>query len=722
MEPPWKSFKVVCVSANKSGTVYTINTIKDTFIEIVLPRPKTIRKVKVHRFNKENILREDEIGTIRINQTRLKQLPPFIGEYDIVNALNYSPGVTKGTEGNNGLFIRGGSPDQNLITLDGALIYNPNHFFGMFSPFSSDAVSHISMQKSGFGAEIGGRLSSHLAIDLKEGDRYRHKHTFSISPIALTASSYGPISSPKTTYLVSFRRSYFDLLITPLISSNTSTAFYFYDFNAKLTHQFNPKNKISLSLFSFQDKAFNKSRFESESPLKEDITETNEQSLSWKDNLFLINYKGQLRKNIFLHSDVYYSSFIYKNDLSYTKQVDSFGRRTENFSSRYDFKSNVATVSSNHKLTWWFSRTMKLKLGLGYFYHSFLPSSKQFTTQSTASLSQRVFNLKDPDIFANETYVFAENQIQVSPKLQVNAGLRYSSYHTTRVNFFNPQPRLSARINIADNWYLKPSLTQTVQYLHFATNNTIGLPIDLWLPATKNLKPETAQQGGLQLEYFGKKINLGAEAYYKKMANLIDYAEGIEYLGLSDLWENKFVQGHGETYGVDFLLEKKMGNTTGWLSYTWSINNRQFDSINGGKTYPFKYDRRHNFSLAIRHKVKKGVEFYGSWVYGSGSAVTLPIGRYPAVGPNLLPNQDIFVYGERNSHRMPDYHRLDAGFKFTKIKPRYTRIWNFSIYNVYNRQNPFYITPGTDDQGDRAFIQVSLLPFIPSVSYRIEIH
>jgi hypothetical protein len=717
--PPRDSFTLFCVSAYESAISIQVNPDMDSFLVIVMPKPKPIKSVILKKGPNNSMTNEDDIGIIKMTTTKLTQLPPFLGEHDIINALTFSPGVTKGTEGNNGLFIRGGSPDQNLITLDGALLYNPNHFFGLFSPFNSDAINHITMQKSGFGADIGGRLSSHLAIDLKEGNKFKHQHNFSISPIAITGSSNGPIKSPKTTYLVSFRRSYFDLLFTPLISKNNSLGFFFYDLNGKVTHHFNKKHKISVSIFAFQDKAFNKSKFERKST-NGTIIEENDQSLSWGNNLAQINYSGQIRKNVFLSSDIYYTSFKYKNNIAYSLVEDSSGKQTQNHKNTYDFNSNVFSISSNHGITWWATRRLKTMLGLGYFYHSFLPSNAQFFNNNNATLSPSLVANKEPTIFANETYAYAQLNYIVGPKLELNGGLRYSSYHTTRVNYFNPQPRFSAKIALPKSWYLKPSITQTVQYLHFSTNNTIGVPVDLWLPATKKLKPETSQQANLQIQKLHKNADFSVDIYYKLMNNLIDYAEGIEYLGISNFWEDKFVQGKGITYGVDVMLEKKLGNFKGWFGYSWSVNNRQFDSINGGNIFPFKYDRRNNISVVITTQLRKNLDFYTSWVYGSGSAITLPIGRYP--NANNEPFSDIYIYGKRNSNRLRDYHRLDMGLKSTKIKKHFTRIWNISVYNLYNRQNPFYITPGSDKDGNRSFIQVSLLPFIPSVSYRIEIN
>jgi len=715
--PPRDSFSIICLSGFKSAITKSITATKDTFLIIVLPKPKSIKLLTLGPGENKSIFSENDVGLLKIPSNKLKSLPPFLGEYDPIKPLTYMPGISKGTEGNNGLYIRGGSPDQNLVTLDGALLFNPSHLLGLYSPFNADAVRNISLQKSGFEADKGGRLSSLLAVDLKEGNQYRHNLSFTISPIATSVSANGPIASPKTTYLISLRRSYFDLVITPFIADNTSTGFYFYDAVFGITHRINRKNKISLTLFSSQDKGFNKSKFTLKDIKGKDYTETSEQSLGWNNQLINLKFDSRLKKNVFLESNVYFSYFGYNNGINYRRKIDSFSFSVEDYSSEYKYSSDVFNISSNHGITHWIGQKLKLKYGLGYTYHSFMPGSSQYTVLRNSIVNSPI-NLNDPKVFANETYVYTDVRYEINSHLYFNAGLRYSSYHTTTVDYYNPQPRISLNCKTKNQWFFKPSYSRTTQYLHFASNNTIGLPVDLWLPVTKNLKPEQANQYGIQIQKINKVLNFNVELYYKKMKELIDYADGTEYVGLSKKWEDKFVQGEGEAYGAEFLIEKKLGKTTGWLGYTISKNDRRFDSINSGRSYPFKFDRRHDISVVINHTISKKVDFFVTWVYATGNAITLPIARYPSASKD--PYQDVYIYGPRNSNRVSDYHKLDFVVNFYKQKKKYMRTLSVSLNNAYNRQNPFYITPGTDKDGNRAFIQVSLLPILPSISYRIE--
>lgn len=715
--PPRDSFSIICLSGFKSAITKTISSTQDTFLVIVLPRPKSIKLLTLGPGENKSILSENDVGLLKIPGNKLKSLPPFLGEYDPIKPITYLPGISKGTEGNNGLYIRGGSPDQNLVTLDGALLFNPSHLLGLYSPFNADAVRNISLQKSGFEADKGGRLSSILAVDLKEGNQYRHNLSFTISPVAASVSANGPIASPKTTYLISLRRSYFDLVVTPLIANNTSTGFYFYDAVIGITHRLNRKNKISMTLFSSQDKGFNKSKFEIKDIKDKKYTETSEQGLGWNNQLINLKFESQLKKNLFLESNVYFSYFGYNNSIAYSRKIDSLSVDVENYSSEYKYNSDVFNISSNHGITHWIGQKLRLKYGLGYAYHSFMPGTSQYNILQNSVVNSPI-SLNDPKVFANETYVYSDVRYEINSRLYVNAGLRYSSYHTTTVDYYNPQPRISLNCKSKNQWFFKPSYSRTTQYLHFASNNTIGLPVDLWLPVTKNLKPEYADQFGLQIQKIKKKVNFNVELYYKKMKQLIDYADGTEYVGLSKKWEDKFVQGTGEAFGAEFLIEKKIGKTTGWLGYTISKNSRQFDSINNGRAYPFKFDRRHDVSIVINHTFSKKIDLFITWVYATGNAITLPIARYPSASKD--PYQDVYIYGARNSNRVTDYHKLDIAVNFYKQRTKYLRTFSISLNNAYNRQNPFYITPGTDKDGNRAFIQVSLLPILPSISYRIE--
>ena len=719
--PPRKNLFIWCKAVDKKSTFLTLDILSDSFIIIALPEIDEIKKVTL----KGKIEQQDSTfkndgnsSTVVLTGQQIKQIPPFLGEYDALNSLIYTPGVTKGTEGNNGLFIRGGSPDQNLITLDGAILYNPNHFFGLFSPFSADAIQNISLQKGGFEADIGGRLSSHLAIDLKEGNTQKHQAHFSLSPLAISASANGPLKSPKTTYLLSFRRSYFDLVVTPLLPENNSVGFFFYDINAKVTHKINDKKTISFSYFNFKDKAFNKTVFNSPEINNISRREESEQAIEWGNNVAQIKYQAQVTDRKFLESNIFFTQFGYSNLVSYQSREDSINTPIKENSSRYNFNSDISTLSTNHKITYWINNRAKLKFGLGYLYHSFKPSSSDIVITNNNITNPRPNSFNNDPIFANEIYAFAGLIYNVSSKITIKPGFRMSSYHTTRVNYFNPQPRVSFNHELPRNWSWNIAATSTAQYLHFATNNTIGIPLDLWLPATDDLAPSESNQISLGLNKNTKKWSFTTDLFYKTFENLLDYIEGEEYLGLSNSWEEKFVQGNGLSYGIDALYKKKRGLVTGWIGYTWSINSRQFDSINNGEVYPFKYDRRHNLSAVFSFDINDKWSTFGSFVYGSGSAITLPIGRLPSAG--IIGSSDVLIYGERNAHRLKDYHRLDIGFKHLKKKKHFNRIWNISIYNIYNRQNPFYITPGLDDAGNRNFVQVSLLPLIPSLTYRIE--
>ncbi len=716
LAPPRDSLEINIIAGYRSARSIKIAPKKDTFLVILLPKLKSIKLLTISGKQQKSISPLNEVGIIKLESSKLKSIPPFIGESDPLRPLNFMPGIAKGTEGNNGFFVRGGSPDQNLISLDGGLLFNPSHLLGIFSPFNADAVRNISIQKSGFEADKGSRLSSQINIDLKEGNKYRHECFFSVSPIAISAAANGPLKSPKTTYSIALRRSYLDLVIAPFQPKNVSTGFYFYDGIFKITQRFNAKAKLSITLFASKDKGFSKNSYERDERDAIIRNESNEQNLSWGNQLAVVSYENKIRANVFLESNFYATYFGYSNGINYLRTIDSSGVDIDKYKSNYTYKSNVYNLSSNHAITYWLGRKWRLKSGLGYTYHSFEPSTRRFAIESN-QLAQGVLKISDQKVFANETYLFVDARFEYSKYFTLNTGFRYSNYFTSDAVFFNPQPRVSAIFQTKNGIYIKPSYTRTVQYLHFATNNTIGLPVDLWLPVTKNLTPETADQFGLQIQKIYEKINLNIELFHKSMNQLIDYAEGVEYVGNAIKWEDKFEVGSGTSYGIELMVEKKIGNTTGWLSYTLSKNTRRFDSINNGKAFPFKYDRRNDLSIVINQKINKNIDAFIAWTFASGAAITLPSGRYPSVSQD--PFQDIYIYTERNGSRLKDFHRLDIVVNFNKQKKKYLRTWSISFFNVYNRQNPFYITPGTDKNGNRSFVQVSLLPFIPSFSYRL---
>ncbi len=327
--------------------------------------------------------------------------------------------------------------------------------------------------------------------------------------------------------------------------------------------------------------------------------------------------------------------------------------------------------------------------------------------------------LGSSDTKAWEYFIYAEDDWKISPDFSANVGFHLSAFSVNGKTYFSPQARLGMRYLLPKDFALKASYSMMTQYIHLLTNEGVGLPTDLWVPSTERIRPQTSMQWALGLaKTFGTEYEVSVEGYYKKMDNLLSYKEGASFLNFED-WQEKVEQGKGDSYGVEFFVQKKQGNTTGWIGYTLAWNNRQFENINSGEEYPFRYDRRHDLSVVVSHQINKKISVSGSWIFGSGNAITLNEFRYISYNPNsnnptINESIEIEVPGSKNNYRMNNYHRLDFGVDFTKKKKRYQRTFSLGAYNVYSRKNPFYIY---FNNSENRFKQVSLFPVIPYFNY-----
>jgi outer membrane receptor for ferrienterochelin and colicin len=376
-----------------------------------------------------------------------------------------------------------------------------------------------------------------------------------------------------------------------------------------------------------------------------------------------------------------------------------------------------------------------IKFGANYTYHTFNPGIQAFSynTESPGTGLDTTFG--NSKIYANEYDLYLEDELIVFKNLKANLGFHYSGFYVDDTWYQSAQPRISARWLIKPDVSIKAAYTQMTQYLHLLTNTTIGLPTDLWLPVTKNVKPQHSVQYALGTAYSMKGYDISVETYYKTMDNLIEYKEGAGlFSGMFDLEQNDVLAiwetliemgGEGRSYGIEFLFEKKIGKTTGWIGYTWSKTERRFEHISFGEWFPYTYDRRHDFEIVVTHKFNDHIDAALTWVFGTGNAITLPLEQYASFPswysyPYFNNDEALNYIKNRNNFRMPSYHRLDLNVNFKKEKRHGVRTWTVGVYNAYNRKNPFYLDFGTNETGNRVLYQYSLFPFIPSVSYRFD--
>jgi hypothetical protein len=695
---------------------------KDTTLSVVLVSGTQLQEVVVEG-QAEEIQESSRMSTIDIPVSQIKAMPAFLGETDVLKVLQLLPGVQSGSEGSSGLYVRGGGPDQNLILLDGVPVYNASHLFGFFSVFNADAINHVELVKGGFPARYGGRLSSVIDINLKEGNNQKIKGEGSIGLIASRLTVEGPIKKDRTSFIISGRRTYIDILARPLIKNATKGeeqgGYYFYDLNAKINHKINDNHHLYLSTYTGDDKAFARSKYQSQQGTSSDGYKY-EAGLKWGNITSALRLNSLLSNKLFSNATLSYSRYrfgvsAYSENWTQTPDTTSrsiFGTKyvsgIQDFAGKLDFDY---IPTPNHYV----------KFGGQVIRHLFTPGVLSFHTNETEK-SDTTFGGKKT--YATEFYLYAEDDFLITPKLKINAGLHASGFSVQNRFYRSLQPRVSGRYLISDNLSWKASYAQMTQFIHLLSNVGIGLPTDLWVPATAKVGPEHSYLTSTGFAYnIRKKYEFSLESYYKKMTGLIEYKEGADYLNTEEDWQNKVESGKGWSYGTELFLHKKTGKLNGWLGYTLSWTNRKFPNINQGKTFPYRYDRRHDVEIAVNYDWKPNRNFSMVWVYGTGTAITLPKSSYTQLSErtNFFPAESsIQYYDGRNSYRMRAYHRLDLSYTTSKKTKWGERSWTIAVYNVYSRRNAFFMDINYDKQGNKRFMQYSLFPILPSIAYRFK--
>lgn len=711
----------------------SITLNKDTTINIRLKPAIELKEVEIKDKRADLQVMNSKLGSIHLPINNLRSLPSLTGEIDILKIIQLLPGIKSGNEGSTGIYVRGGSPDQNLILLDGVPVYNVNHLFGYLSIFNSNAIQNIDVIKGGFPARYGGRLSSVIDIQSKDGNNKKISGNIVFGYVCPQITLEGPVFSEKTSFLFSARRTYVDLIMRPLTKADNeanggsgSTGYFFYDLNAKINHRFNKNNRLFFSIYNGID------RFQSDEEdtyfYNYDLSGSNyksynynENSMDWGNTTASLRWNHLFSNKLFLNTTLTYTKYHfntfsedlreeYQNEILTDRQryVLSYNSGISDMGLRFDFDYNPYT---NHQI----------KTGFSVVNHDFNPGVKSLS--GSVISADTTISIGGNQISTYEIDYYAEDEIKINKKLSANLGLHMSHFFVESKVYSSIQPRLQLNYRLKENWAIKSSFSSMTQYIHLLSNTSFGLPMDLWVPATNKIKPQQSWQAALGISHALKRnYELTIETYYKKMSDLIEYKEGASFFMEFSNWDEKVaVNGKGDSYGIELLLQKKEGKTTGWIGYTLSWTNRQFAELNFGKTYPYRFDKRHDLSIVVSHKLKKNIELSGVWVFSTGTAMTLPIGFYQNAQPNETWNGSIVTeYSERNSIRMPVYHRLDLGINFIKERKKYTRIWNLSLYNTYGRKNPFFVYYNNDYYMGSGYKQLSVLMFVPSISYQIK--
>lgn len=674
-----------------------------------------LNEVVITSGSRKTIQEDAQMSKVSLSAAQIKALPRFFGEADVLKALQLMPGVQQGSEGTSALLVRGGSPDQNLILLDGAPIYNPAHLLGIFSTFNVSTIKNVDLYKGAFPSRFGGRVSSVVDIATKDGNMQEIHGDFSVGLLASQLTLEGPIKKGKTTFMISGRRTYGDLFAAPLAkmasSNEVSPTLYFYDFNVKVQHRFTDNDRLFLSVYGGKDKFGAKINTEGDK---------SKAGITWG------NYLGTIRWNHIFSNKLFSNVTLLATDFGLdinSEYKSSYGGTSTD--EKMALSSGIRDYGGKIDLDYFPHHNHKIKFGAGITHHQFTPGTTRFSTTENGvvvnNTTSKEFNSRN-----NEIDVYAEDDWKISEKLNANIGLHWSALTGSGTSYQQLQPRLSARYILPGDIGLKVSYARMAQYMHLLSGNTITLPTDLWVPVTNRTKPQLADQfaAGFARSIMKNTIELSVEGYYKKLDNVIEYRDGATYIVASSekSWEEQVTAGTGKAYGIELMAQKKEGRFTGWVAYTLSRTERTLPEVNFGRTFPYKYDRRHDFKTVGTYRLSKGIEVTGCFIFQSAMPFTMAYSQYEEAAENPANStiEDVKNITARNNVRIEPYHRLDVGINFIKEKKKgRTRTWNISCYNVYNRRNPFYYYQ-SNNSGNTRIMKLSLLPVLPSISYSLK--
>jgi len=696
-----------------------------------------IEEVIVTAKSEDNV-KSTKIGQIELDIDEIKTLPAFMGEVDIIKTIQLLPGVSSAAEGGQGFYVRGGGPDQNLVLLDEAVVYNAAHLFGFFSVFNADAVKSVNLIKGGMPANFGGRISSVLEVHMNEGNNKRFKVKGGLGVISSRLTVEGPLKKDKGSFIISGRRTYIDLIMKAAIPDTSpfaGSSYFFYDLNLKMNYKLGDNDRLYLSGYYGKDKfSFGN-------------TEANFMvDMPWGNGISALRWNHLFNNKLFMNVTGTFTDYMFK-----------FGSEQDQF--RFELKSGIQDWGGKVDFTYFPNTRHKIKWGADYIYHTFTPIGVSAQSDEVVFDTGLAQKLK-----SHESAVYALDEFDVNENIRLNAGIRYSTFQhvgpftryingdistpDTTIQYgkgelikFNHglEPRISGRWMLKDRSSIKAGYTYNYQYIHLTSLSAVSLPTDIWYPTTNIAQPQKGWQASLGYfkNFHSNMFETSVEVYYKGMNNLIEYKEGaLPGDNVNDNTDNLLVFGKGWSYGAEFFVKKAKGKFTGWIGYTWSKTERQFDDLNDGDPFPAKYDRRHDLSVVLSYKPSNRWVFSSAFIYATGNTLTMPTSWY-------VQDQDLlFNYGQRNSTRMSPYHRLDISATFyskaykektdpstgetIQIKKKFRSNWAFSVYNIYNRANPYFLYIDNDGeflQGDFEITvkQVTLFPIIPSVTWNFEI-
>ncbi len=687
----------------------TVNLSENLKLDLqLISISKSISEVVIQAEKEDQNLSKTEMSVTRLDPKSIETVPVLLGEKDIMKTLQLTPGVKTAGEGNSGFFVRGGTADQNLILLDEAPVYNASHLLGFFSVFNSDALKDVTLYKGGIPAQYGGRGSSVVDVTMRDGNNKKFGASGGIGLITSRLTVEGPIVKEKGSFIVSGRRSYADLFLK--LSSNESiknSGLYFYDLNLKANYKITDKDRVFISGYFGRDNFNFGKQF----------------GFGWGNATGTVRWNHLFSERLFSNTSLVYSNFDYAFNIGSGEE-------------KFGIKSSIRDYNLKQDFSFYKNTNNTLKFGFNIIHHTFRPGE---ITGSNESFNK----IKLANKYAAESGVYVQNEQKISELFSLQYGFRYSCFNylgkgtaytydasgavigeaayqngQTIKQYGGFEPRIAANYRLDELSSVKASYNRNYQYMHLLSNSTTSAPTDLWVPSSNNVKPQIVDQ--VALGYFRNLQNnmfeTSVEVYYKVLQNQIDYRPGAQ-LVLNNAVEGQLVYGKGMAYGAEFYIKKNKGNLTGWLSYTLSRSLRKFESIDNGKIFPARQDRIHDVAVVAMYKLSEKLALSANWIFYTGSAATFPSGKYEVLG------QSIPRYTERNGYRMPNYHRLDMGLTWYRKKTeKYESNWNFSVYNLYARENAYSITfrQNENNPNQTEAVRVALFKIVPAITYNFK--
>lgn len=708
--------------------IHRFRALKDTVLNIRLVSGAALSEAVVTA-QQETGIPATKMSAIEVPLQIVKSAPALFGESDVIKTIQLLPGVQGGLEGFSGIYVRGGGPDENLLLLDGIPVYNAEHMLGIFSMFQPEAIKKMTLIKGAFPARYGGRISSIVDVRTNDGNLYETSGNIGISMLADKFHLEGPLWKGKTSYSISARGMHTAFLKPMLKALKFDGNYYFYDLDAKLTHWVNERNRLYLNVYNGMDNLHYKHAEKQQYTLPNSpVQSTNNASMGmrWGNTVAALRWNHILSGQLFSNTTLAYNRyrFVTVTDLLMEERQGNTVMDKNYYS--FDYRSGMRDWVLKTDLDYFPSTRHKLHFGGSYTLHRFIPETSSIARQVNDAATQVDTSWRSSILvqIGHEFSLYAEDEIQLSDALALNPGVHASLFNTQGKSYWALEPRMSAKWAFAQGWSTKAAYSRMSQYVHLLSSSQMSLPIDLWVPITRNIAPEVSSQYSLGLYYGGiRGWEFSLEAYFKDMDNVVEYKDGVSFFLNSVGWENKVETGRGRAMGIELFVEKTMGKTTGWLGYTLSKSDRIFPTINAGKSFPFRYDRRHNINLVLNHRFSKKFDMSTTWTYASGGVTTLGERTVAMSSPTGEVYEAEHV-PSRNNFRLPASHTLNLGFNLHKPHYRGESVWNLSIYNAYNHMNPNFVVKDTDSffRGDEyvmraKLVKLTILPIFPSIGY-----